>query len=159
MNVLEVVRRAQACCARVPDRRLSDRTRQNYKKTFLRMWEEGSLDPLTGCKARDTYNNRRAALHSGGKLYLQERIDRCMAAGDAGDAAAAIRHARELHRAVEQIEKAFDLEPPLPAGASPPPPKGGQSSSIGSGLLLLIGRGRLGIPLFPSLFLLLQLTA
>lgn len=119
MNVLEVVRKAQACCARVPDRQLSDRTLQNYKKTFLRMWEEGSLDPLTGCKARDTYNNRRAALHSGGKLYLQERIDRCMAAGDAGDAAAAIRHARELHHAVEQIEKAFDLEPPLPAGASP----------------------------------------
>jgi hypothetical protein len=119
MNVLEVVLRAQACCARVPDRRINERTQKDYEKTFLRMWEDGSLDPLTGCVARDTYNHRRAALHSGGKLFLQDGIDRCMAAGDARDAVAAIRHGRELLRAVVNIEKAFDLEPPLPAGVSP----------------------------------------
>lgn len=119
INVLEVVLRAKACCARVPDRRISERTKKDYEKTFLRMLDEGSLDPLTGSKARDTYNHRRAALHSGAKLYLQQRIDRCMAAGDARDATAAIRHALELHRVVAKIEKAFDLEPPLPAGVSP----------------------------------------
>jgi hypothetical protein len=119
MNVRDVVVRAQACCARVPDRNISERTRQAYEREFSRMWEEGNLDPLRPRMARDTYNFRRAALLRGGRLFLEARIAECMAAGDRRDAVAARHHARELFRAVEKIEKAFDLEPPLPAGVSP----------------------------------------
>jgi hypothetical protein len=119
MNVRDVVMRAQACCARVPDRNISERTRQAYEREFGRMWQEDNLDPLRPRMARDTYNFRRAALLTGGRLFLEARIAECMAAGDRRDAVAARHHARELFRALEQIEKAFDLEPPLPAGVSP----------------------------------------
>jgi len=42
-----------------------------------------------------------------------------MAAGERRDAVAATQLARELLCAVKKLELAFDLEPPLPAGASP----------------------------------------
>ncbi|WLA74061.1 hypothetical protein QIH77_02150 [Bradyrhizobium diazoefficiens] len=119
MNVLDIVKRAQACCARVPDRNIIERTRQAYEKEFSQMWAEDNLDPLRPRMARDTYNFRRAALLTGGRLFLEARIADCMAAGDRRDAVAAHRSARELFRALEKIEKAFDLEPPLPAGVSP----------------------------------------
>jgi hypothetical protein len=83
------------------------------------MWREGSLDPLKDGIARDTYNYRCAALLTGGKLFLEGLIANCMAAGDRRDAVAARQHAGELLRAVKKIEEAFELEPPLPVGASP----------------------------------------
>jgi hypothetical protein len=119
MKVLEIIIRAQACCARVPERNISERTRQSYAQEFRRMWREGNLDPLKDGIARDTYNYRRAALLTGSKLFLEGLIAQCMAAGDRRDAAATRQHASELLRAVEKIEEAFELEPPLPKGASP----------------------------------------
>jgi hypothetical protein len=119
MNVLDTILRARACCARVPDRNISERTRQAYADQFARMLREGSLDPVKEGIARNTYNFRRAALLTGGKLFLERLIAQCMAAGERSDAVAATQHARELLRAVERIEVAFDLEPPLLAGASP----------------------------------------
>ena len=77
------------------------------------------LDPLRPNMARDTYNFRRAALLTGGRLFLEKRIAECLAAGERRDAVAVEQHARELFRLVPKIEKAFDLEPPLPAGTSP----------------------------------------
>lgn len=119
MNVQDVIMRAQACCERVPHRNISKQTRQAYERQFSRMWEEGNLDPLCADIARDTYNFRRAALHTGGRLFLQAKIADCIAAGDRRDAVAARHHARELLHAVEQIDKVLDLEPPLSDDASP----------------------------------------
>jgi hypothetical protein len=119
MTGLDIILRAQACCARVPDRNISERTRQSYAQEFSRMWREGCLDPLRDGIARDTYNYRRAALLTGSKLFLESLIANLMAAGDRRDVAAARQHAGELLRAVKKIEQAFELEPPLPAGASP----------------------------------------
>lgn len=119
INVVEVLLRAKACCERVPVRNIAERTRQAYGKTFGRMLQEGTLDPLRPKMARDTYNHRRAALLTGGRLFLEERIAECVAAGERRDAVAVEQHARELSRVVEKIEKAFDLNPPLPVGASP----------------------------------------
>jgi hypothetical protein len=83
------------------------------------MWREGSLDPLRDGIARDTYNYRRAALFTGSKLFLESLIAECIAAGERLDVAAARQYAGELLGAVKKIEKAFELEPPLPVGASP----------------------------------------
>jgi hypothetical protein len=118
MKVLETIERAQACCALVPERDISEQTRKSYKKEFRRMWSR-NLDPLEEGIARDTYNFRRAALHTGGKLVLQALIAQCMAAGERQDAAAAKVKAAALLRAVERIEDAFKLEPPLPLNAVP----------------------------------------
>jgi hypothetical protein len=54
MNVLDIILRAQACCARVPERNISKRTRQAYSDQFSRMLQEGTLDPLKEGIARDT---------------------------------------------------------------------------------------------------------
>jgi hypothetical protein len=119
MNVLDIILRGQACCARVPDRNISERTKQSYAREFSRMWREGRLDPLRDGMARDTYNYRRAAMLTGSKLFLESLIAECIAAGERRDVAAAMQHAGELLRAVKKIEQAFELEPPLPTGASP----------------------------------------
>jgi hypothetical protein len=118
MSVLEIILRAQACCARVPDRNISERTRQSYAQEFSRMWREGCLDPLRDDIARDTYNYRRAALLTGSKLFLESLIANCIGAGERRDVAAVMEHTGELLRAVKTIERAFELEPPLPAGVS-----------------------------------------
>ena len=119
INVLKLLLRAQACCERVPDRNVAERTRQAYGQTLRRMLQEGNLDPLRPNMARDTYNHRRAALLTGGRLFLEERIAECLAAGERRDEAAVQQQARELWCFLEKIEKAFDLEPPLAVGASP----------------------------------------
>jgi hypothetical protein len=79
----------------------------------------GCLDPLRDGIARDTYNYRRAALLSGSKLFLKSLIAECIAAGDRRDVSATRQHLGELLDAVKKIERAFELEPPLPVGASP----------------------------------------
>ena len=132
INALKVLLRAQACCARVPDRNIAERTRQAYGKTFGRMWQEGNLDPLRPNMARDTYNYRRAALLTGGRHFLEQRIAECVAAGERRDAVAVEQLVRELLCVVEKIEPAFDLEPPLAVGASPfdlPPSRFRQAES------------------------------
>jgi hypothetical protein len=132
INALKVLLRAQACCERVPDRNIAERTRQAYGQTFRRMLQEGNLDPLRPNIARDTYNHRRAALLTGGRLFLEERIAECVAAGERRDEVAVQQHVRELLCVVEKIEKAFDLEPPLAVGASPfglPPSRFRQAES------------------------------
>jgi hypothetical protein len=132
INVLKVLLRAQACCARVPDRNIAERTRQAYGKTFGRMLQEGNLDPLRPNIACDTYNHRRAALLTGGRLFLEERIAECVAAGERRDEVAVQQQTRELLCVVEKIEKAFDREPPLAVGASPfklPPSRFRQAES------------------------------
>jgi hypothetical protein len=132
INVLKVLLRAKECCERVPDRNIAERTRQAYGQTFGRMLQKGNLDPLRPNMARDTYNHRRAALLTGGRLFLEERIAECVAAGERRDEVAVQQHARELLCVVEKIEKAFDLEPPLAVGASPfglPPSRFRQAES------------------------------
>jgi hypothetical protein len=118
MHVLEIIERARACSALVPDRVVSEQTRESYQKEFTRMWQSGNLDPLKEGVALDTYYHRRAALHTGGKLVLEGLIEQCLAAREQ-DAAMVQDWGRKLLRAVERIEPAFALEPPVPRDVLP----------------------------------------
>lgn len=118
MRVLEIIERARACCALIPERIVSEKTRESYQKEFTRMWNSKNLDPLKADQALDTYYHRRAALHTGGKRVLEGLIEQCLAAGEQ-DVAAVQDWARKLLRAVERIEPAFALEPPAPPDILP----------------------------------------
>lgn len=118
MNLLDIILRAQTCCERVPVREISEGTKIAYQRQFERMMREVNLDPLREGIARDTYNFRRAALHSGSRMVLETMIAKLMAAAETRDAAVAKRIARELLGVVEKVEEALELEPPLAAGAS-----------------------------------------
>lgn len=118
VSFLGMIIRAQACCDRVPERKLSEGAKRAYQQQFERMRREGRLDPLREGIARDTYNFRRAALHSGSRMFLEAMIAKLIAAGEAGDAAVAKQIAVELRDVLEKIEEALELEPPLAAGAS-----------------------------------------
>jgi hypothetical protein len=114
MHMAELIERARACCALVPTRTVSERTRESYKKEFTRMWQSGNLDPLRAGIALDTYYHRRAALHAGGKFVLDGLMEQLLAARARQDDAMVQDWARKLLRAVERIEPAFALEPPTP---------------------------------------------
>jgi hypothetical protein len=118
MTLEDIIVRAQRCCERVPVRENSQGTKAAYWKQFERLIREENLDPFKKGIARDTYNFRRAALHTGSRMLLEAMIAKLMAAGDRRDAAAAKRIAGHLLDAVTKIEKALDLDPPLAAGAS-----------------------------------------
>src|SRR4051812_34334230 len=96
LSVMKLLLRAQACCKRVPDRNVAEGTRRAYGQTLRRMLQDGNLDPLLPNIARDTYNHRRAALLTGGRLLLEERIAECLAAGERRDEAAVQQKALEL---------------------------------------------------------------
>jgi hypothetical protein len=119
MHVAEIIERARACSLLVPDRAVSEQTRESYQKEFTRMWQSRNLDPLKEGIALDTYYLRRAALHYGGKLVLEGLIDQCLAARERQDTAMVRDWARKLLRAVERIKPAFVLEPPAPLDALP----------------------------------------
>jgi len=87
MHVAEIIERARACSLLVPDRAVSEQTRESYQKEFTRMWQSRNLDPLKEGVALDTYYHRRAALHYGGKLVLEGLIDQCLAARERQDTA------------------------------------------------------------------------
>ncbi len=118
MKLLDVVDRGLACCAALPKRDVSERTVKAYIRTFTRMRHEKLLDPLNDTIARNTYNHRRASLHFGSRRLLIYLIKRCVAAAERQDAIRARRWAHVLHGALNLIEPALALEPPLMPGAS-----------------------------------------
>ena len=118
MKLLDVINRGLACYAGLPERDVSPATAKAYRKTFTRMRREPALDPLNDTISRNTYNHRRASLHFGSRRLLTFLIKRCADAGARQEAARLQRWVRVLHTALNLIEPALALEPPLQPGAS-----------------------------------------
>ena len=118
MTVLEILKRAQACLAQLPARTISPQTRRAYRDDFAAMWREKVLDALRPGYAIDTFYRRRAAMHFGIVLLLGKFSARCYAAAERHDIAATRRWSRLLVRALDRIEPALALNPPLAAGVS-----------------------------------------
>ena len=120
MDVREIVRRAHAVVARLPARTVSQGTLRSYKKAFIRMSRQPiPLDPLTRGIALDTYYHRRASLHLVARMILWQLLTQTMNAVERQDLGTAWRWAKKLERALERIEPALALEPPLPPGVLP----------------------------------------
>ncbi|MDQ2079051.1 hypothetical protein RA307_02575 [Xanthobacteraceae bacterium Astr-EGSB] len=119
MKILEILVRAQTCYGGLPERSVSEQTMLTYRRTFLRMWREPVLDPLRPGDARDTYEGRRAALHTVSRILLEDFIDRCVKAGERNDIAAVQHAAAVLVRLLDRITPALALDPPLLPDASP----------------------------------------
>jgi hypothetical protein len=119
MKVIEIVERGRACCARLPERTASVKTLKAYWATFARMWREPELDALRPDIALDTYHHRRAALHAISRLVIMRLIANCLAAEECNDIAGVQRWERLLVRALDRIEPALALDPPLVAGVTP----------------------------------------
>jgi hypothetical protein len=103
-------------CARTQPKREYE---NGYKATFLRMWESGSLNPLSPGIAFDTYYYRRAALHYGGVAVIRKLTQRVRAAVELQDDAAVTDLTEKLQTLVERIEGAFKLEPPAEPNVLP----------------------------------------
>jgi len=118
MKLLDVVNRALACCAGLPNRDVMAKSAKAYTRTFTRMRHEPVLDPLKDNIARSTFNHRRASLHFGSRRLLMYLTNRCVGAAEREDAPRLQRWARLLDRALNLIEPALALDPPLQPGAS-----------------------------------------
>jgi hypothetical protein len=119
MTVLELLQRASDLCARLKGRKVSVRSLQAYRDSFVRMWSEPELDALKPGCAMNTYYYRRAALHVAGAYMISDLSKTCCAAAERKDPAAAALWARVLKRALLRIEDAWNRDPPLAGGASP----------------------------------------
>lgn len=109
---LKAIARAEQCCARIPERDVDEKTAKGYMKTFLRMYEAGSLDPLVLGIAFDTYYYRRAALHFGGVTVIRKLTEWVRASVVQRDNAEAAKMSRTLQKLVDKIEIAFERDPP-----------------------------------------------
>lgn len=118
MKLLDVINRGLSCCAELPDRQVSSRTAKAYAKTFTRLRSEPMLDPLNDTISRNTYNHRRASLHFGSRRLLLFIMKRCAKAGAQAQEARLRFWVRILNRALNLVEPALALEPPLQPGAS-----------------------------------------
>lgn len=118
MKVKDILDRAQACLAQLPERTVSDSTALAYYRTFRRMWREPRLDPLRSGMARDTYNHRRAAMHFTGRYLVTKFTDELMAAAAQNDIASVQSCAAKLKRLLDRLEPALSLDPPLQPGVS-----------------------------------------
>jgi hypothetical protein len=118
MKILEIINRGQVCCDGLPVRDVSAKSQEDYCNTLARMLREPVLDPLRPGIARDTYNHRRAALHTASRILLMDLMARCVRAARRNDVADTRRAAAALTRALDKIEPALVLDPPLRPGAS-----------------------------------------
>lgn len=118
MKISEILKRAAACIDRLPDRTISTKTFEGYSRAFDRMWREKILDPLRPGIARDTYLHRRAALHFMSRYWLTHYSNLCVQAAERNDIRAVQHWAGELLRALDRVEPALVLEPPLDADVS-----------------------------------------
>jgi hypothetical protein len=119
MQVLDILQRAKACCAKLPVHQISAVTEKSYRQTFARLWREPTLDALKAGISLDTYYCRRAALHWGSRILLERFAAKCWAAGERKDIAAVQHFARLVVRALDRIEPAVERDPPLMAGVTP----------------------------------------
>lgn len=118
MKILDVINRAQACCDGLPMREVSAKSQDAYCRTLARMLREPVLDPLRSGIARDTYSHRRASLHTASRILIMELMARCVRAARRNDFADIQGAAAALIRALDKIEPALVLDPPLRPGAS-----------------------------------------
>lgn len=118
MTLLEILKRAEACCARLPVRTVSARTMKAYRATFRRMWRGPVLDPLTPGIALDTYYHRRAALHKVSRSVLEPLHAKCFAAAERKNFVAVQQYAAALVRFLDRVEPALERDPPPAQGAS-----------------------------------------
>jgi len=117
MKILDIINRAKAVIAKLPERRVEPSTEDAYRKAFVRLWRKPVLDPLADDIALDTYYQRRAVLHYIGRSWLQRLTDKCLSAGERRDLAAVQRVAGVLLRAVQRIEPAIERDPPWTEGS------------------------------------------
>jgi hypothetical protein len=118
MDHAEILRRTAECIDRLPDRTVSVRTEQAYRRTFARMLREPTLDAFVPGMAKDTYYHRRAALHWGSRSVLERVRARLDAAVSRDDVDTVRLSFAMLARLVSRIEPALKLDPPLREGSA-----------------------------------------
>jgi hypothetical protein len=119
MKILDILNRAAAVCLKLPDRTVSANSDRSYRKTFVRMWREPTIDALLPNIALDTYYHRRAALHRVSRIWLRRLCAKCLAAGKRNDHDAVQRWSGILLRVLKRIEPALERDPPIAAGTLP----------------------------------------
>jgi hypothetical protein len=108
----ECIAAARVLLEQLPHRTCGEGTEKIYARTFRRMWAEAKLDPLRSGDARDTYNQRRAALHWGGRRALDDLLKRLDAAAEAHDRQAHDGLLIALKELVGRVSPAIDRDPP-----------------------------------------------
>jgi hypothetical protein len=108
----QAILRGQQCCARVPERIVSEKSANAYNATFVLMWGSGSLDPFSSGIAYNTYYHRRAALHYGAVIAIRKLIRRALAAVEREDDFAVADFTHKLRDLLNKVEIAFDQAPP-----------------------------------------------
>lgn len=119
MKILDILNRAATVCLKLPDGTVKAETVRSYRKAFVRMWRDPTIDPLAPNIARSTYYYRRSALHRVSRLWLRRLCAKCLAAGQRNDLDAVQRWAGILLRVLNRIEPALARDPPIAAGVSP----------------------------------------
>src|SRR5260370_35195536 len=80
------------------------------------MWRAGNLDPLRPGDALDTYYCRRAALHAISPRMIEAELRPLLVAIERHDADQVRGLAKKLQGALDRIEPALELDPPMEAG-------------------------------------------
>lgn len=119
IDVDSVLKKAQALCAQLPERKISAPTADAYFKEFKRMMASNTFDPLRDGIALDTYYHRRAALHFCTRAVLIGLVEKCVSAKSQQDTAAEQKAAKRLLEMVELLEPVLVLEPPMPDNVLP----------------------------------------
>ncbi len=116
MDVMGLINRALALVARMPQRAVADNTLLACHEEFGRMWRAGNLDPLRPGDALDTYYCRRAALHAISPRMIEAELRPLLVAIERHDADQVRGLAKKLQGALDRIEPALELDPPMEAG-------------------------------------------
>ena len=117
-QIHDLIQRSQAFCAIVGDRVVKPRTAAEYKKTFVRRWKTGQLDPLEHSLSRDTYGKRKAALYFTLSLWLGRLARGLLSASDREDVGSVRRWRYILEKVLERAEGVMMIDPPAPRGMS-----------------------------------------
>ena len=118
MDHAAILKKTAECIDRLPDRKVSLGTEQDYRRTFARMLREPTLDAHVPGRAKDSYYHRRASLHWGSRSVLERIRARLNAAVSRGDVDTARLSLAMLARLVSRIEPALELDPPLREGSA-----------------------------------------
>lgn len=115
-----LIDRAQALIRLTAHRRpISEQTIKSYVSVFEKMWKTKNLDPLRAGDSLDTYHHRRAAMQWGVTRILLLLIrDIGTTVGDK-NADELQKLEFRLRKALELIEPALVLEPPMQPGELP----------------------------------------
>lgn len=115
-----LIDRAQALIRLTAHRRpISEPTEKAYKAVFDKMWKTKNLDPLRADDSLDTYHHRRAAMQWGVThvlLLLMRNIGTAIRDKNADELT---KSELRLRTALDLIEPALVLEPPMQPGELP----------------------------------------